>query len=526
MSQAHLSKGSTAEIVALLKYIEKRDDKKGTYGKVNITAPKNGQGWKFRASVNGVPVERKRGKTLEHAVDGLVEAYKEVAAKQAQTAADTTKTMTSVPDALAAYIESGGRSGTWSESNTVEVSQILNFWSVNENLKCYQLNKSHVRKFYSQTNSRNTREKRANKFRTFVRWMQAQEYVTDLQATELLNVDKNIDVKTKAALSRAERLKQPDTAAELGPIMTHEQVNAFATATRPATMTQKIQRANGRDYEREIKVGYEHGELLIQLLAVTGLRIGEALLLAANTVKNRENKNVNKIIMSGGRIGLDENQLDRLDGRMKIEVKVQARPKKPDEAILPKGGKTRNVFIAGNDRVSTGYDLTRNLVQRALEAREEQEAGINPKALLFPSPQMNVWTQSNLTSRYIGPAADSLGWDLTKDTDLQKHHAYTLHSLRDRFATTAVNEWGLNPAELTQMGGWSDIAVVFRHYYGATAETEQNIYQKMTGRTQTPEEEKVQRQDILEEAARRTNESIYEALLAKAEARKGRQGNE
>lgn len=471
--------GSTQQIIEMLQKIENSRKKSGTYGRVNITAPKNGRGWLFRASVNSQRIQVNRGKTLEHALDGLKEAYRRVQAAEHESSTGETKGLKTIGEALAVYVAAGGKSGTWDDSNAEEVNQILKFWQADKQqyLRCYQVEKKHVRKFYSSTQSRNTRDKRADKFKTFVRWMVVNEYLPASKAEELLTVDKHVGLETRAQLSRSERLRRADKDTELKPIPSHEQVNEFGRAVQKTTRMVPVKRQNGRDYERRATQGYEHGELLVQLLAVTGLRLAEALLLA---IPPNNNQKVNPVEINTTEV-IDEDNIEDAEGNLKISVDWQSPAKKPHKRKRPKGKKTRTVLVPPDFNVPTGYELNLNLVSRIFEAENEQRNGTNDLGLLFPSPEGKVWTQSNLTRRITGPALDRLGWDITTENDLQKVHAYTLHSLRDRFATTAVDEWGLSPAELTHMGGWKDITVVFRHYYGASAETENSIFQKLNG---------------------------------------------
>ena len=47
---------------------------------------------------------------------------------------------------------------------------------------------------------------------------------------------------------------------------------------------------------------------------------------------------------------------------------------------------------------------------------------------------------------------------------------WTWHSLRDRFAVTAVDDWKIPLGALCAAGGWEDQNVVFSRYYGSTSQ--------------------------------------------------------
>jgi hypothetical protein len=51
----------------------------------------------------------------------------------------------------------------------------------------------------------------------------------------------------------------------------------------------------------------------------------------------------------------------------------------------------------------------------------------------------------------------------------------TLHSLRDRFATTAVSEWNYAQNQLLEQGSWEDSETVRRFYPGITDDTHDDV---------------------------------------------------
>jgi hypothetical protein len=59
------------------------------------------------------------------------------------------------------------------------------------------------------------------------------------------------------------------------------------------------------------------------------------------------------------------------------------------------------------------------------------------------------------------------------DADGKQKHMYrfTLHSMRDRFGTTAADEWGYSERQLLEQGSWADSQTVRKYYLGTTDET-------------------------------------------------------
>jgi len=53
-----------------------------------------------------------------------------------------------------------------------------------------------------------------------------------------------------------------------------------------------------------------------------------------------------------------------------------------------------------------------------------------------------------------------------------------LHALRDRFATTAADEWKYSERQLLEQGSWSDAQTVRKYYLGTTSETFDSVKQK------------------------------------------------
>ncbi len=52
-----------------------------------------------------------------------------------------------------------------------------------------------------------------------------------------------------------------------------------------------------------------------------------------------------------------------------------------------------------------------------------------------------------------------------------------------RFAHDGIELWHFTPAELTAVGGWESIAVVFERYYGRSADLLDKVYEKTSAAT-------------------------------------------
>lgn len=197
--------------------------------------------------------------------------------------------------------------------------------------------------------------------------------------------------------------------------------------------------------------------LWVHLLAYVGLRAGEFFALAAPDV------------------------LDGDPRLLTVSRQVVETTGHPKVLAAPKNGFGRLAAVC--PRTPQGYQLRQRLQERAEQALVEQRAGLNPDALIVPSPAGGWWTRSNFRSRCFVPAARAAGWptlpwrgpvrrrrgdrwvtELAERCDLW----FTPHSLRHHYACTARDDWGWTVAELCANGGWSDPAFVMSRYYGLT----------------------------------------------------------
>ncbi|SEQ74980.1 hypothetical protein SAMN05421756_105284 [Microlunatus flavus] len=204
-------------------------------------------------------------------------------------------------------------------------------------------------------------------------------------------------------------------------------------------------------------------ELLANLAAYAGLRESELFALAAPDV------------------------LAAAGGLPTVRVRWQMQDGKLER---PKGGKQRLAVVTR--LTPSGYPLYDALINRADEALQEQRDGTNPNALMFPAPRGGYWNASNFLDRRFDVAAEIAGWTALEwstpkmerrvsgarkaelDGDgkvvmvVRRDWKHTFHSLRHRYASTAIDEWNWTPGELLANGGWMDDAFVRNRYYGAS----------------------------------------------------------
>ena len=116
---------------------------------------------------------------------------------------------------------------------------------------------------------------------------------------------------------------------------------------------------------------------------------------------------------------------------------------------------------------------------RSAEALKEQAEGRNPLALLFPNRFGKVHRLHSFTQVVIHPASVVLGWKMPAyyDTSGKALHMYrfSLHSMRDRFGTTAADEWKYTERQLLAQGGWSDPETVRKFYLGTSDDTDGEV---------------------------------------------------
>ncbi|HUZ84081.1 MAG TPA: tyrosine-type recombinase/integrase [Gaiellales bacterium] len=194
---------------------------------------------------------------------------------------------------------------------------------------------------------------------------------------------------------------------------------------------------------------YAHGKLFAEFAAATGLRQGELFAVSAD----------------------DINLASR-----QVRVRLQFNSK-TGELAVPKMGKRRTAVFVGGPTI-TGYDLPAALARRIQATKAEQANDANPAGLLFPAPRGGYWSGSRFYRNCWLPAMAAAEVPFVEYADrirtgkrlgepvTRRMYRYTCHSLRDRFAVSALNLWKFELDELQVVGGWTDSEVIFRRYYG------------------------------------------------------------
>ena len=179
----------------------------------------------------------------------------------------------------------------------------------------------------------------------------------------------------------------------------------------------------------------ELDELMANVAAYAGLRQGELFALTAGQ------------IATDARVITVDRKLIEVAGHLYVEA--------------PKCRKFRSTIYPV--RTPDGYPLAGKLAARIEQARAEQQAGTSPLGLIFPSPRFRHWRSSNFDRRVLAPAYRAAGW-----RDEHGDGAWTWHSLRHVFCTTALFTWKLDATDVSRMAGHANYRITLDMYVGTT----------------------------------------------------------
>jgi integrase len=128
----------------------------------------------------------------------------------------------------------------------------------------------------------------------------------------------------------------------------------------------------------------------------------------------------------------------------------------------PKNRKDRHTIYPHT--TPAGFPLAERLASRITKLLAQQDEGTNPLGLIFPSPTGRQLRSSNFNRRVLAPAYRAAGW---RDEDGKG--AWTWHSLRHVFCTTALFTWRLDPTDVSGMAGHANVRTTLDMYVGSTA---------------------------------------------------------
>lgn len=159
--------------------------------------------------------------------------------------------------------------------------------------------------------------------------------------------------------------------------------------------------------------------------------------------------------------------------RLRIHWRVSQPAGKPRKLAKPKMAKRRTTMYPSI--TPTGYRLEEALRRRAEEALAEQEAGRNPRALLFPNRKGGWMHTGNFHRDIFTRAAKAAeGWESHEvvrsngkgKTKTIQSWNLVWHSFRHTFCTFALEEWNLKESTVADLAGHADANTTRRLYVG------------------------------------------------------------
>jgi hypothetical protein len=420
---------------------------------ITITPPKGKKtNWRLRVSIDGRLKERSGGTEFGIVNAAFIEMkmLKERSERGQQGLPENGHMP--LQGALETYLIQRGPTSDWkyrTEKNRREDFRHLLIIAKDNKLQCSELNSRWLREYLANATASAIRAKTLEgALRTFVSWGFNAGYF-DKEQVELAKQARwqpPIGSKYSKQPNRRQQSREyfGDDEQDGGEVPTHEQVQILAS---------------------ECQRRYKYGEGLIHTAANLGTRAAETMLLTASASIAKQGL--------GNLVDLEENV-----ARIKCQVNDD-----PDiKSKSTKNGKRRAVVIPLQENVGTGFDLREWLRIRCAQALQEQDRGLNPLALIFPTQKGDIYSPESINSVVIRPSTDALGWRMPAYVDAKGKSRtlsrFTLHSMRDRFGLTAAEEWGYSQIQLLQQGSWADLATIQKFYIGITDETQKSVLNK------------------------------------------------
>lgn len=418
---------------------------------ITITPPSDANKyWTLRSSFRNIPKERSAKDTLGDVNAAFLDLSAELQSLRNGTEGLPENAHHNLSDVIESYIQQGGPENKWrgkTPQNRKEDFAHLVAISKKQKITCEAFNASVMRTYLADaTNSSKRAKGLIGTVRTFIKWGIGTGYFSTAQLESISRVVWQAPKGSnyKAAPSRREQSKLhfgTDNSAG-GQVPTHEQVSSIA---------------------EELQKHYKFGEALVHVSANLGTRANETLIFTASRKVHAEGR--------GNYVDLNE-ECVRVHWQYGKETESKAER-------VTKNNKFRSVVIPPLEKIQSGFDVYGWLRQRSKEALEEQLAGTNPLGLLFPNSKGNVINLNSFSSEKMRPTLDTLGMKMPGYTDAAGKERYmyrfTIHSFRDRFGTTAADEWGYSERQLLEQGSWADAETVRKFYLGTTDATYQSV---------------------------------------------------
>ena len=418
---------------------------------ITIIPPnKKNKYWTLRASFRNMPKERSAKDTLGDVNAAYLDLSSELQSLRNGAEGLPENSHHQLSEVIRGYIDQGGPKNEWrgkTPKNRTEDFAHLIALSEKNGYKCEELNASVIRSYLTNaTNSSKRAKGLLVTIRTFIKWGIGTGYFTTAQLETVSRVVWRAPEGSnyKAAPSRREQSKlhfgTDDSAG--GQVPTHEQVSAIAS---------------------ELQKRYKFGEALVHVSANMGTRANETLIFTASR-KVFEDKRGNYV--------------DLQEEAVRVHWQYEKKPGVKSEPVT-KNNKFRSVVIPAVGKIETGFDVLGWLKQRSKEALQEQIAGTNPLALIFPNSAGQVINLNSFSSEKMRPTLSALGMKMPPYLDAagkaRYMYRFTIHSFRDRYGTTAADEWGYSERQLLEQGSWADAETVRKFYLGTTDATYQSV---------------------------------------------------
>jgi hypothetical protein len=405
--------------------------------------------WRLRTSYKNVLRERKSSDDNGDINAAFLELISLVESLQLGAAGFPEYSNSPLADVIENYIQQGGPENKWkgkTPQNRAEDFNHLIRIAREENIKCSEFNASVERRYLkAATNSGKRAKGLVGVIKTFVRWGRQAGYFSNEQVEDVCNVTwtppKGSTYKVAPTRREQSQINYGTDTSRGGQIPTHDQVVQLGKAMQNF---------------------YEHGEAIAHVAANLGTRVNETIIFTASALAHKQGK--------GNFVDLQDEV---------VKVHWQNDGIKGVGKRVTKNNKFRSVVIPPLENIVSGFDIYEWLRVRSAEALQEQAQGKNPLALIFPNSKGNVWNPNYFNSNVMRPALDSLNWKMPGNADaagvIRYMYRFTFHSFRDRYGTTAADEWGYSERQLLEQGSWADPETVRSFYLGTDDKTYESV---------------------------------------------------